>query len=75
MNVASVIHIIIDEPELVVALANHGGVYACADKAGLEPATIYNWLAGRRMPRLEQWCRLMAVLGLDVPFVRQVEGI
>jgi DNA-binding phage protein len=66
----------IDKGALLVALAERGGVYACADKAGLSPSTIYHWLAGRRTPRLEEWAALMEVIGEDqlAYTVRAVEG-
>jgi hypothetical protein len=70
------ISIRVDGERLMVALAEHGGVYACARKANLSPVTIYQWMRGDRSPRLDEWSRLMAVLGEDLPFcVRQIEGI
>ena len=67
----------VDGPRLLVALAEHGGVISCADRAGLSASAIYHWCAGRRSPRLEEWLCLMEVLGEDecAYTVRTVEGV
>ena len=59
--------------ELARAMKEAGiGTRELADRAGLGPAAIYFWMAGRNFPRLETLVMVAEVLGKDVQ-IRFVE--
>jgi DNA-binding phage protein len=58
----------VDGAALLEAMALRGGVYSCARRAGIDPSTLYKWCANKRIPRLEEWAALMAILEVSIPF-------
>ena len=48
--------------ELVAAVSAHGSMLAVAERLGVQPQTIYRWIAGFELPEKAEQERLLALL-------------